>query len=76
MSDIDTDLRDRVTAHLLAHGATKHGKRLRCNCPFHDDPSASLDWDTDKGVFYCVGCEAQGGISKLAGRLGLTEGGE
>jgi hypothetical protein len=39
-------------------------------CVFHDDPSASLSLDVDRGLFHCFGCGVGGGFRRFAELVG------
>lgn len=42
---------------------TENGPQLKCICPFHDDHNPSLDFNMEKGVYYCHACGAKGNLS-------------
>jgi len=39
-------------------------------CIFHQDPTASLSVDVERGLFHCFGCGAQGGLRRFADLVG------
>lgn len=41
---------------------TRRGSNLFGLCPFHSEKTASFSVAPDKGIFYCFGCHAGGGV--------------
>ena len=41
-------------------------------CPCHDDHHPSASWNSQKQVWHCHACGANGGALNLAGHLGLS----
>ena len=41
---------------------TRRGSNLFGLCPFHSEKTASFSVSPDKGIFYCFGCHAGGGV--------------
>lgn len=60
----------------LAHQgvqARKQGKSWMARCPFHDDSTASMSIDPEKGLWHCFGCQKAGDIlTFLRERDGLS----
>jgi len=53
----------------------KQGDEFVCCCPFHEERNPSFSLNMEKGVYYCFGCGASGGLNQLATKLGIiTEG--
>lgn len=48
------------------------GPQLKCICPFHPDSNPSLDFNMEKGVYFCHACGAKGNmttfLSKVTGK--------
>lgn len=72
-----------VSSPPVFEGATLFGRHLDLaplrrrsrglvRCIFHEDPSASLSVDVDRGLFNCFGCGAQGGLNRFAELVGET----
>lgn len=50
---------------------TSHsGDELMARCPFHDDSSASLQFNIKKGLFICFSCQEKGTAKKLVEHFG------
>lgn len=45
-------------------------RRGSVRCIFHEERTPSLSIDLDRGVFYCFGCGAQGGVRRFAELVG------
>lgn len=48
---------------------TQNGPQLKCICPFHNDHNPSLDFNMEKGVYYCHACGEKGNISKFLAKV-------
>jgi DNA primase len=59
-----------VEAHLKIE--SRQGSEYNVCCPIHDEKHASMRINVDKGVFFCHGCKARGGMAKLAKYLGVS----
>lgn len=58
-----------VEAHMTVQ--ERNGLEYSVLCPFHDERRASMRINVDKGVFFCHGCHAKGGMVALAKGLGV-----
>ena len=47
----------------------ENGPQLTCICPFHDDHNPSLDFNMEKGVYYCHSCNASGNITSFLAKV-------
>jgi hypothetical protein len=55
--------RIKITDIAKNYGLKLHGTKTLC--PFHPDKGPSLNFNNEKGCFYCFGCQAKGGIIKF-----------
>jgi DNA primase len=59
-----------VEAYLDVQG--RQGREYSVCCPFHGEQHASMRINVDKGVYFCHGCKAKGGMVRLARHLGVS----
>lgn len=59
-----------VEAHLRVE--SRQGSEYNVCCPIHGERHASMRINIEKGVFFCHGCKAKGGMAKLAKFLGVS----
>lgn len=50
----------------------RSGSEWMCRCPFHDDSSASFQFNIDRGLYYCFACHAKGNIKTFLKHFGGT----
>lgn len=50
----------------------KQGNEWAVKCPIHGERNASMRINVDKGVWFCHGCKARGGMFRLAKYLGVS----
>ena len=43
-------------------GLKRSGKTWKACCPFHNEKTPSFTCNSEKGLFYCFGCQAAGDI--------------
>lgn len=43
----------------------ENGSQLKCICPFHEDHNPSLDFNMEKGVYFCHVCGAKGNMTSF-----------
>ena len=55
-----TDIADIVREYVPS--LKKAGRSYKARCPFHDEKSPSFSVDSQKGLFYCFGCQAGGDV--------------
>lgn len=48
------------------------GREWMCVCPLHDDRGASLQFNVEKGLWVCFGCQQGGSAKSLARRLDVS----
>lgn len=48
----------------------RSGNEWMARCPFHDDSSASLQFNIEKGLYYCFACHAKGNIKTFLRHFG------
>lgn len=48
----------------------RSGTEWMARCPFHDDSSASLQFNVEKGLYYCFACHAKGNIKTFLRHFG------
>src|SRR5262249_58803732 len=73
-ADVLADLKQRVTAVVLARGGVQRGAWIRFTCPNgerheYGDRTPSAGWEEARGVWKCLGCGLRGGARDLAERL-------
>jgi DNA primase len=66
----DQQVIDFVESHLTV--SSREGVEYNVLCPIHGESHASMRVNVEKGLFFCHGCGARGGISKLARELGIS----
>lgn len=54
------------------HVEARQGAEYSVRCPIHGEQHASMRINVDKGVFFCHGCKAKGGMVRLAKHLGVS----
>lgn len=54
------------------HVEARNGREYSVRCPIHNERHASMRINVDKGVYYCHGCKAKGGMVKLARLMGVA----
>lgn len=59
-----------VEAHLDVE--SRQGVEYNVRCPIHGERHASMRINVEKGVFFCHGCKASGGMVRLAKHLGVA----
>lgn len=59
-----------VEAHLDVE--SRHGSEYNIRCPLHGEQHASMRINVEKGVWFCHGCKARGGMKALAQKLGVS----
>ena len=57
---IDRNPIDEVVGQYVS--LTRRGSNLFGLCPFHSEKTASFSVAPDKGIYYCFGCHAGGGV--------------
>ena len=50
----------------------RSGSEWMARCCFHEDSSASLQFNIDKGLYYCFACHAKGNIKTFLRHFGQT----
>lgn len=58
-----------VDTHLDA--GARYGDEVMVRCIFHDDSTASMQFNVEKGVYVCFACGARGGMRNLSRQLGI-----
>jgi hypothetical protein len=66
----DPQVIEFVEAHLNV--ASREGMEYNVLCPIHGESNASMRINVDKGVWFCHGCGAKGGMNGLAKALGVS----
>jgi DNA primase len=59
---------DPYTLGLTIAGTS--GEELVVNCPYHNDSKPSAEYNPEKGLFYCFGCQTSKTAAELADDLG------
>lgn len=59
-----------VEAHLKVE--SRQGSEYNVCCPIHGERHASMRINVEKGLWFCHGCKARGGMAKLAKYLGVS----
>ncbi len=70
--EIIQQIRDRVDiVDLVGHFVTlkKSGRNHKGLCPFHDEKTPSFNVNSERGTFYCFGCQESGNADDLAAAL-------
>ena len=63
-------LADELFSRYLDLGPLGGRRRSLVRCVFHQDRTASLSVDLDRGLFHCFGCGAQGDTKRFAELVG------
>ena len=67
MPDQYADVADRYLFVTL-----KSGKEWMAKCPFHDGESSTLQFNVEKGLYYCFSCHSKGNIKSFLKHFGGT----